>query len=236
MSSIATVASDKLPKELFIELFPAVFRDDRETVEVILADVDRIKYIDDLKRMALISCISVEMLKLFKTLGIISDSDLNIIEHFSHLGRLDIVKYLLDENMSVENFNKIMDKAFMAAVKNGKIEIVKYILTSSTPDHVFHKDSALVIFEKACKTGFQKMVKTLLDAGLLEYIEDSEIMHTATIVARRGNLNIVRELFGRNIVIEAFNVDNTKTPYDYIINESIRFEQNDVADFLKTLA
>ena len=115
----------------------------------------------------------------------INSKEYTPVEYASVKGRLDIIKYLVEQGA---NIHAGFYGALLLAGKNGHLEVVKYLVEQCGDDEL---DYALI---KASKHGYLDIVKYLVEHGADIYILDNDPLMAASM---NGHLEVVKYLVGQ---------------------------------------
>ena len=112
----------------------------------------------------------------------------------SDAGRLDIVKYILEDNEDIYT----LQVPFQMAVRFGHLEIVKYLVEKGADIHEEAEDA----LRRASLTGNLELVKYLVEQGANIHAEEDDALVAAS---ARGHLEVVKYLVQQGAIVHDGN-------------------------------
>lgn len=147
-----------------------------------------------------------------------------LIEFAAVYGRLDIIKYLLENGYDRETFLK--DNSLIFAASNDFTEIIKYLVESGKNiDQPFGNKKGYTALREAAQVNSVKSAALLCSLGANVNAEGEDT--PLYIAAAEGNFEIVKLLVDNGADVNYFNKFST-TPYKI----AKCFKQNEIADYL----
>ena len=148
----------------------------------------------------------------------------SLIEFAAVYGRLDIIKYLLENGYDKETFLK--DNSLIFAASNDFTEIIKYLIEKGKDiDQPFDNIKGYTALREAAQVNSVESVALLCSLGANVNAEGLDT--PLYIAATEGNFEIVKLLVDNGANVNYSNKFGT-TPYKI----ATFFDQNEIADYL----
>ncbi|PON19964.1 pfs domain-containing protein, partial [Trichoderma gamsii] len=125
-----------------------------------------------------------------------------LLHDAAQIGRLEVVKLLLDRGASVEAKNNDGSTPLHDAAQNGRLDVAKLLLDRGASVKAENKDGSTPLHD-AAQNGQLDVAELLLDRGANIEAKNNDSHTPFSLAAQNGRLDVVKLLLGRGANIKA---------------------------------